>query len=140
MMQAIRKFKRRLKRDQRGIAAVEFAFAAPVFILMIYAVIEFGRAVYTEGALAFATEEATRYATVNYNATVDELKTVASSKVYGIHKDQITGINVDESVNAADQTKLVTVTISYYHNFLLPLFSVDGVTLTGASKGFLVEQ
>lgn len=139
MITAIRKFQNRLKRDQRGVAAVEFAFAAPVFILMIYGVIEFGRAAYTQGALAFATEEATRYATVHYSATADELKTVASGKILGIRKDRISKVSVTETMNA-DQTKLVTVQIDYNHKLLLPVFDIDTVTLNGASKGFLVEE
>ena len=139
MMNTIRKMRQRLLRNNRGGTAIEFSLAAPVLIFMISGVIEFGRAAYTQGALAFATEEATRYATVNYDATTDELKSVASKKIIGIRKDRISKVAVTETLNA-DQTKLVTVQINYDHHFLLPIFEVESLTLNGASKGFLVEK
>lgn len=135
-----RRFLRALISDKRGVAALEFAFAAPVVMFMVYGVVEFGRAAYTQSALAFATEEATRFATVNYNATTDQLKQVASDRIIGINKAKIASIKVDQTLNVDDQTKLVTVSVSYNHEFLLPIFDIDGVTLNGSSKGFLVEK
>lgn len=130
----------RLIRDERGVAAIEMAFALPVFMFCVYGIIEFGRYAYTQGALLYAAEETTRYATVNYDATTDQLMSIASGHAVGIKKQNIKAINVDETLNAVDQTKLVTVQIQYNHEFLLPIFDAAGVTIEGSSKGFLVEK
>lgn len=129
-----------LRTDCRGVAAVEFALTVPVILMLLFAVIEFGRLVFTHGTITFAAEEATRFATVNYDATAEDLKNVATSRVPGVRKDRITSVDVQSVLDTDDKTKLVTVSISYNHQFLLPIFDIDGVTLKGASKGFLVEE
>ena len=47
---------------QRGATLVEFAIGATVFITAMFAVIEFGRALWTHNALADAARRAARYA------------------------------------------------------------------------------
>lgn len=53
------------RRRARGQALVEFALVAPIFLLMLFSVIEFGRAVYTVHALNNAAREGARYAIVH---------------------------------------------------------------------------
>ena len=50
------------KSGQRGATLVEFAIAATVFITAMFAVIDFGRALWTHNALADAARRAARYA------------------------------------------------------------------------------
>jgi Flp pilus assembly protein TadG len=50
------------KLDQRGASLVEFAIAATVFLMAIFAVLEFGRALWTHNALADAARRGARYA------------------------------------------------------------------------------
>ena len=56
---------RRVRSRSRGQALVEFALVAPVFILALMAVIEFGRAIYTIQILNNAAREGARYAIVH---------------------------------------------------------------------------
>lgn len=53
------------RRSSRGQALVEFALIAPLFILALMSVIEFGRAVYTIQILNNAAREGARYAIVH---------------------------------------------------------------------------
>lgn len=48
-----------------GQALVEFAFVLPVFLLLVYSIIEFGRYVYTVQILNNAAREGARYAIVH---------------------------------------------------------------------------
>ena len=50
------------KSGQRGATLVEFAIGATVFLTAMFAVIEFGRALWTHNALADAARRAARYA------------------------------------------------------------------------------
>jgi hypothetical protein len=50
------------KSNQRGATLVEFSIAAAVFLTALFAVIEFGRALWTHNALADAARRAARYA------------------------------------------------------------------------------
>ena len=58
---------RRLFDDASGATAVEFALVAPVMIVMIFGILEFGRAAWTMNALNFAAESAARCAAVDQN-------------------------------------------------------------------------
>jgi Flp pilus assembly protein TadG len=51
----------RLK-DERGSVAVEFGLIAPIFFLLVFGIIDFGRAFYTSHDLAAAVREAGRFA------------------------------------------------------------------------------
>lgn len=55
---------RRGRRPSRGAAAVEFAFVAPVFLLLVFGILEFGRAVMLHQMLTNGARECARYAIV----------------------------------------------------------------------------
>ena len=50
--------------SQRGAAAVEFAILAPIFIGLLFAIVEFGLILYTQSMLAHASREGARYGVV----------------------------------------------------------------------------
>lgn len=129
-----------IAQDKRGGAAVETALAMPIYLFCLFALIEVGRLVYTQGAVMFAAQEATRYATVHYDASTAELMTVATDRIFALRKDKITDVSVASVLDPLDQTKRVTVELSYRHDLLLPLLPGGGVTLHGASRGFWVEK
>lgn len=59
---------------RRGAAAVEFAVVAPLFILLLFAIIEFGRAMMVQQMLTNATREGARQAALP-DATAAAVKT-----------------------------------------------------------------
>jgi Flp pilus assembly protein TadG len=125
--------------NDRGAAAIEFAFLAPAFFFTIYALIEFFRATFTMAVLYFAAEEATRYATVRYAATTTAIKEVAQSNLLLLDPSQITNFQVNSVLDATDKTKHVTVVIDYAFAPMLPL-PWETITLSGQSRGFIVEK
>lgn len=67
-------------RDQRGMAAVEFALLTPVFCLLIAGVIDLGGALYTRFKLDAAVSAGTNYAQLNaINVTATNGQTLATS-------------------------------------------------------------
>lgn len=72
--------------EESGATLVEFAIGATVFLTAMFAVIEFGRAIWTHNALADAARRAARYA-VNQSASTPAGVTT-------------TGLNVGPSVTA----------------------------------------
>lgn len=63
-MRSVRSILRRLRRDQDGATLLEFAFVAPVFVLMLMGLFEFGFQVYARSVLQGAVQEAARDATL----------------------------------------------------------------------------
>ena len=64
-------------RNRRGVAAVEFAVVAPFLILLIFGIIEFGRAIMVQQVLTNASREGTRRAVLE-EVTESEVTTVVS--------------------------------------------------------------
>ena len=62
-------------RRQRGAAAVEFAVVAPVFVLLIFGMIEYGRMVMVQQMLTNASREGARRAVLE-GATETDVRTV----------------------------------------------------------------
>lgn len=49
---------------QRGASAVEFAILAPLFVALLFAIVEFGLVLYTKGMLTHASREGARFGVV----------------------------------------------------------------------------
>ena len=129
---------RRLIDDCRGVSAVEFALMAPVFLGMVIGVMELGRAAYTQGVVSFAAEEATRHAVVNYAITEDEVRDLTEDCLLGIDPSRINAIVVTGPINPADNTRTISVEVSYDFQFLLPLMPDGVIPISGSSRGFLI--
>ncbi|MEO3430564.1 TadE family protein [Pelagibius sp. CAU 1746] len=129
---------RRLCSDCAGITAVEFALMAPVFLTLFFGVIELGRAAYTQGVVTFAAEEATRYAVVNYSISEEEVRDLTEDCLLGVKRSRINAIVVTGPVNPADNTRTISVEVSYNFEFLMPFLPDDTVTISGNSRGFLI--
>ena len=62
---------RTCRRHRRGAAAVEFAVVAPVFVLLVFGMIEFGRMVMVQQMLTNAAREGARLGVIEGNTTAD---------------------------------------------------------------------
>lgn len=69
-----------IKSNDRGATVAEFAIVALLFFTILFAIVEFGRLLYTHNALTDATRRGARYAAINKQA--DENK-VINLVVYG---------------------------------------------------------
>src|SRR5918911_3809129 len=95
-----RKFSRR---DERGTTLLEFAIGATVFVTAMFAVLEFGRALWVHNALADAARRGARYAVLHSTADAAQVKNVV---VYGDPAgggqpmlDNLSTANVDVTYN-----------------------------------------
>ena len=55
---------RKIWRCQQGVAAVEFALALPLFLMLIFGVIDFGLAMYAKGLITNASQEGARFGAI----------------------------------------------------------------------------
>ncbi|MCA9161600.1 MAG: TadE/TadG family type IV pilus assembly protein [Pirellulaceae bacterium] len=85
----------RLKR--RGASAVEFAIVAPVFVLLVFGIIEYGRMVMVQQIITNASREGARRAILD-GATVAEVETLVSNY---LTNTSVSGASVDVLVNGA---------------------------------------
>jgi Flp pilus assembly protein TadG len=68
------------KNGEEGASLMEFAIAATVFLTVLFAIVEFGRALWVHNALSDAARRGARYAVLHKAADMDDVKKIV---VYG---------------------------------------------------------
>jgi len=138
------------KRDtERGATLVEFAIGATVFITALFAVLEFGRALWVHNALTDAARRGARYAVINSDADSASVKNVV---VYGNPAgtgtplmNNLSTANVAVTYNTfgvGEGTVSVSIT-NYQFQFVVPLIGTTinmpayNTTLIGESAGLI---
>lgn len=117
--------------NQRGAAAVEFAFVLPIFVLFMTGIIECGRAVWTNYSLQTAVEDTARYVLANPTATDAQITTYVGGKLNLLDSDKIT-INVTR--DTASGVNFVSVSAAYSFSALAMVFPVGNFSLMGRSR------
>ena len=136
------------KERERGASLLEFAIAATVFLTVLFAVVEFGRALWVHNALSDAARRGARYAVLHKATDIDDVKKIV---VYGDLTettpllDNLTTGNVDVVYNGFNLNG-GTVSVSvhdYDFQLILPLLVSTirmpnyTTTLTGESVGLI---
>ena len=140
---------KRSRKSERGASLAEFSIAATVFLLAMFAVLEFGRALWVHNALTDAARRGARYAVLHKASDIADVKNVV---VYGdpaggtnpvVSNLDIPNVDVTYTGFGLD-TGTVSVSITNYQfQFLLPIgptsIQMPGytTTLTGECAGIL---
>lgn len=151
--------RRNQKSGQLGATLVEFSIGATVFLTAMFAVIEFGRALWTHNALADAARRAARYAVnqpastppgvvttgTNIGPSLDAIRNVA---IYGdpnggtkVLVNNLTPdkINVDYTAFGVGEGS-VTITITgYQFQFIIPIVGTT-ITMPGYQTSLTAES
>jgi Flp pilus assembly protein TadG len=137
------------RRDERGATLLEFAIGATVFLIAMFAVIEFGRALWTHNALSDAARRGARYAV---NHPVSDIAAVQNVVVYGDPAggskpvvSDLTTSNVQvlySNFGLGAGTVSVSIT-NYKFQFIIPIVGTTismpnyNTTLTGENAGLV---
>lgn len=118
---------RKLKK-RRGAAAVEFAIVAPVFILLIFGIIEFGRAMMVQQILVNASREGARRAVLE-DATAEAVRQTVVEYLdrssVSVPSDNVV-ISPDPGVANNNQEISVSISVPFADVSLVPPFIYDG--------------
>jgi len=68
------------RKTERGASLLEFAIAATVFLTVLFAIVEFGRALWVHNALSDAARRGARYAVMHKASDIEDVKKIV---VYG---------------------------------------------------------
>lgn len=137
------------KDNERGSTLVEFAIGVTVFATAMFAVLEFGRALWVHNALTDAARRGARYAVLHSEGASTEVKNVV---VYGDASG--TGNPMLENLSTANVNVVYnnfglndgTVTVSitgYEFQLVIPIIGTKitmpsySTTLTGESAGYI---
>jgi Flp pilus assembly protein TadG len=104
----------------RGAAAVEFALLLPVLLLIVFGIIDFGRALNAQITLTQAAREGARLAALNQPNVVSRTQAAAT----GLSP---VGVSVTPCPAGAGQGVNATVVTSYTFSFVTPIGAIAGL-------------
>ena len=137
------------RNGERGASLVEFSIAATVFLISLFAIVEFGRALWTHNALADAARRGARYAACHTQADMGNVKNVV---VYGdpaggttpvVPNLTTTNVQVDYNGFTLDGGTVQVKITEYQFQFVVPIIGTTiampnySTTITGESAGTL---
>lgn len=125
----------RLKREERGAAALEFALAAPILILFIVGIAQCGVLLFANNGLRSAVGEGARLATIFPRPTNAQITAHVTNRRFGLDASKITGptyaTGVASGANYLDITMSYTVTPDFI------FFTLPPMTLTETRRAFV---
>jgi Flp pilus assembly protein TadG len=140
------------KQDEKGSTLVEYAIGATVFIMAVFAVLEFGRAIWAHNALTDAARRGARYAALHQSGGAEDTN-IKNLVVYGdtaggtqplLPGLSTSNVQISRSGDFSVNSGTVTVQITgYQFQFVLPLLPTSitmpaySTTLTGESAGLI---
>lgn len=123
----------RFTRDERGAAMVEFAIVLPLLLMLVFGIIDFGRALYTLNNLTAAVREGGRYAAANVNdpttaAAIAAVQTKVTDDViaFGGNPPDPTVTVVPDAAYPATESITVSI-VDYPFTPLTPIASLFGL-------------
>lgn len=120
----------RLLRREDGAAMVEMAFVLPIFLLLVWGVIDFGRLLFTANSMATAVREGARYAAVQASlADPSGVKTVVANAFTPFGSPAIDPALISVDVTTTPGSVIVKVT-NYPWPTLTPIARVIGQKVT----------
>ncbi len=118
------------RKKQEGASLVEFSVIAPLFVVLLFGLVEFGMAIYDKGVLTNASREGARFGVVysNPRKTETEIRNKVQTYLTNAGFTDTATINVTGAGGNSGASLQVTVTYPY-HFTVLPNF-VSGLTGT----------
>ena len=101
----------RLRRDTRGAAVIEMAFALPAMIVMLWMIVQLGLVFRAMSGIQHALGEGARFATLFPQPDNDEIHDKIEAAVYGIGPGTFT--IADPVAGIQDGTVYLDLTVSY---------------------------
>ena len=123
----------RHRRDtgEAGVAVVEFALVAPLLLVLVFGIIDLGRAYSTLNQLAASAREGARYAAVLPNPASDAARAKVRQTVKQFSLNQLGGLPVsDDQIDVTLDNTAGTVTVAiraYPFQLVTPLVGVVGL-------------
>ena len=135
------------RRQDRGQTLVEFALIIPLFALILFALLDFGRVVYTQNTVEQAAREASRAGTLeavnaSWKYTLIRDAAINSAAGLGLTSANIVGQGCADCFypNGVVSGEIVVVTVNSQVTLLTPILSqVLGSTfnVTSTSRSFM---
>jgi Flp pilus assembly protein TadG len=125
-----------IRRDQRGVAAIEMAFALPILLLFIFGIFQFGVILQANAGIQHALGEGARYATLYPKPADDLIVTKMSDAVFGLNVGTFSTPTVTTPASAdCTNCRLLTVNYTVTPDFIF--FAGPQITLVRTKRVYI---
>jgi len=130
-------------RDKRGSAAIEFAFAVPVIVMLVWGIFQFSLVLEAQAGMEHALGEGARYATIldpstDTSPTTTQVQAKITGGKFGLGAGTWDTPNIDTThASGAGGYWVITVTYHLPTNFLF--FTGPTITLTQSKTVYLAQ-
>jgi hypothetical protein len=140
------KLRRRILRNQEGVAVIEMAFALPILIVMIWMFVQLAQVYRAMAGIQQALGEGARYATLCLNPTTTgcavptttQVKTKISDSVYGIGPGTFT---VADPTTGTDGTgKYYDLSVNYTQPTDLLLYAGPTINVSRSKRVWIASS
>jgi Flp pilus assembly protein TadG len=136
----VKRFLQRLGRSSAGVAAIEFAMAVPILVVVIVGAVQLGMLFFANAGLNNALDEGARYATIfdtttGTRPTTAQITSYITSHEYGLAPANITGPTYATGTNGSAKYLDITLTYSVPLHFVIA--RVPAVTLTRTRRVYV---
>jgi hypothetical protein len=118
----------RLARCEKGSTLVEFAFAAPVVIMLMIGILQVAVALHSAGGVRHAIGEGARFAKVNRLASEADVEAFVRGSFAGVDKAKIRQLRVERGVTAGG-APFARISIAYEPQIVIPFLEPRTVRL-----------
>lgn len=126
---------KRLGRNQRGAAALEFVIIAPALILMIVGIARLGILFMANAGLRNAVAEGARYATIWPRPSDTQIRGRVTNSQFGLDAANFTAATVSHGTSAG--ANYVDITANYSVPMDFVFFNLGSVTLSETRRAFV---
>ena len=128
---------RALRRDERGAAVIETAFALPALIIMVWAVVQLGLVFRAMSGIQHALGEGARLATLYPQPTDDAIHDKIEAAVYGIGPGTFT---IEEPVPGTDNgSAYLDLEVSYTQQTDMLFLPGPTITVSRSKRVWVAE-
>ncbi|WP_066258703.1 TadE/TadG family type IV pilus assembly protein [Neobacillus drentensis] len=103
-------------KSEKGQSLVEFALILPLFLMLLFGIVDFGRAFHAYLTIDHAGREAARAASIGKDNAAVKLVAKKQGSSIGLNEDR-----VDISTASRTPGTDITITINYQFNFITPV-------------------
>ena len=125
-----------IRRDERGVAMIEMAFALPILLLFVFGIFQFGVILQANAGIQHALGEGARYATLYPKPSDSLIQSKMANEVFGLNVGTFNAPTVTTPASSAcTNCRLLTVNYTVTPNFIF--FSGPQITLVRSKRVYV---
>ena len=120
--------RRSLLRERRGNVAVECAMIMPLMAVLMFGAVELGRYFLAFNSISSATEQLSRYAMIQGDATATQLEAQLEQYLVGVDAADLT-LAFSTEIDATTGLTFQVVDVSMVHQTSVPFVDIDDLPI-----------